>query len=358
MIKEELEHNKSHPLEVWYSKQSLKTFAFLSFTILSVYVCYLITIPFLSILVWALALAVLFMPLQLWIEKKLKLPSLAAFISVMVIISIVVVPFFFLGEQLILRAIDGTQLIEQKVSSGQWKATIASQEYLTPIVNLVERYIDLPNSIATATKWLGKIAGSILQSSIFQLLKLVLVFYVLFYFLRDRQVICQTIENLLPLTKNETNGLFSRVNDTIFATIYGMLIIGMLQGLLGGLMFWLLDLPAPILWSLVMSLLAILPVVGPGFIWVPAAFYLAIEGSWGSALTLSLWGVLVVSTIDNLLRPLLVGNRLQLHSLLVFLSFVGGVILFGSSGIILGPIMLTVTVYLLNIWSLTKPVKK
>ena len=142
--------------------------------------------------------------------------------------------------------------------------------------------------------------------------------------------------------------LFGRVGDTIYATIYGTLAVAAVQGLLGGLMFWWLGLPAPLLWGVVMALLAVVPVLGAFVVWIPAALFLAMEGSWGKALILAVWGV-VVGGIDNLLRPVLVGKRLKLHTILAFIS-IGGLIVFGASGLILGPVALTITIVLLETW--------
>jgi predicted PurR-regulated permease PerM len=156
---------------------------------------------------------------------------------------------------------------------------------------------------------------------------------------------------LSPLTPVEMQRLYARVSDTIHATVYGTLAVSSVQGLLGGLMFWWLGLPAPLLWGVVMALLAVVPVVGAFVVWIPAALFLGIEGSWGKALILALWGMLVVGTVDNLLRPILVGNRLKLHTALAFMSVVGGLLLFGPAGLILGPVTLTATMVLLETWS-------
>ena len=115
-------------------------------------------------------------------------------------------------------------------------------------------------------------------------------------------------------------------------------------------MFWVLGLPAPLLWGAVMALLAIVPVLGAFAVWVPAALFLALAGSWGKAIVLTIWGAGVVSLIDNLLYPILVGRRLRLHTLPVFIAIVGGILLLGSAGLILGPPTLAVTVALVDIW--------
>jgi len=336
--------------EEWGTLNHVQTLVLLMVTILGIYLCYLIAEPFLSVLVWALTLAVLFTPLQGWLESKLKHPGLAAIISILLIGFIVVVPAIFVGEQLVLQAVKGSQLIEAKVASGEWRRTLEAQPQLAPILNKVEHYIDLPGALKTFTGWLGATAGTIIKGSIFQVLGLCLVLYILFFFLRDRQLTLMSIMSLSPLSQIEMSGLFNRVGDTVYATVYGTFAIAVVQGCLGGLMFWGLGLPAPLMWGLVMSLLAIVPMLGSSIIWAPTALFLALEGNWSSAVILVLWGVLVVSTIDNLLRPIFVGSRLHLHTVLVFISVIGGLILFGTAGLILGPVTLTVTITLLEIW--------
>ncbi len=334
----------------WGSLNHVHTLVLMMATVLGIYLCYRLAVPFLSVLAWALTLAVLFAPLQRWFEVKLKRPSLAALISILLIGLIVVIPAIFVGEQLVLQVLKGSQLIETKVNSGEWRRTLEAQPQLTPIITKLERYIDLNGTLKTFTNRLGTIAGDILKGSVFQVLELCLVFYVLFFFLRDRHLALKSIMSLSPLSQTEMGRLFNRVGDTIHATVYGTFAIAAVQGCLGGLMFWWLGLPAPLLWGLVMSLLAVVPMLGAFVIWAPAALFLALEGNWGSALILVLWGMLIVGTIDNLLRPIFVGNRLKLHTVLVFMSVVGGLILFGAAGLILGPVTLTVTIALLEIW--------
>lgn len=334
----------------WGSKNHVQTLVLMMATVLGIYLCYKMAIPFLPVLAWALTLAVLFTPLQRWFESKLKFPSLAASVSVLLISLIIVIPAIFVGQKLVLQAIKGTQLIEAKVSSGEWRRILETQPQLAPIADKIIRKIDFAGTVKTFTTRLGSTAGDIVKASVFQVLGLCLIFYVLFFFLRDRRLVLDSIVSLSPLSPAEMDRLFSRVGDTIHATVYGTFAIAAVQGFLGGLMFWWLGLPAPLLWGLVMGLLAVVPMLGAFVIWAPAALFLALDGDWNSALILTLWGMLVVGTIDNLLRPILVGTRLKLHTILTFLSIVGGLILFGPAGFILGPVTLTVTIALLEIW--------
>jgi predicted PurR-regulated permease PerM len=320
-------------------------------TALGCFLCYRLALPFLPALAWALALAVLFAPLQRWLETKLNRPSLAAFISVTVIGLIVVVPFTFMAERLIGQATKAAELVQRQVGSGEWRSALQAQPRLASLVARVDHHFDLPGATKTATTWLSASAGPIVKGSVTQLVGFVLTFYLLFFFLRDRHAALAALRRLSPLTDPEMDRLFGRVGDTIHATVYGTLAVSAIQGLLGGLMFWWLGLPAPLLWGFVMALLAVVPMLGAFVVWAPAAVFLAFEGNLGRALILTLWGALVVGMIDNLLRPILVGNRLKLHTVLAFIAVVGGIILFGAAGLILGPVVLTVTIVLLDTWS-------
>ena len=304
--------------------------------------------PFLPGLVWAFGLAVLFAPFQRWLEARIKSHALAAMVAVLVIALIVVVPLTFIGQKLVVQAAKGAELIEFKVNSGEWRRGLQASPALESLVTQIDQRIDLPGSVKSFTGWLISRAGLIVKGSVSQLVDFMLTFYLLFFFLRDRREALQMIKSLSPLRPSEMNRLFHRVGDTIVATIYGTLVVSALQGLLGGLMFWWLGLPAPLLWGTVMGVLALVPVLWAFIVWMPAALFLVMDGL---ALVLTLWGLLVVGTIDNLLRPMLVGNRMKLPTVLAFISVLGGLLQFGAAGLILGPAILAVTTVLLEIWS-------
>ncbi len=156
--------------------------------------------------------------------------------------------------------------------------------------------------------------------------------------------------SLAPLPNAEIKNLLSVTADAIYAAIYGRFVIAAIQGALGGLMFWILNIHAPLLWTLLMMLFCLVPMLGAFVIWIPAAVGLAIQGSWVKALVLTIWGSCVVGLIDNFLYPLIVGDRLQMHPLLIFFSALGGVAAFGASGIIVGPVILSIFMGVLQLW--------
>jgi predicted PurR-regulated permease PerM len=148
----------------------------------------------------------------------------------------------------------------------------------------------------------------------------------------------------------KTDEVFQRVADTIHGTIYGSLLVALIQGTMGGLMFWLVGLPSPVVWGAIMCLLAVVPNLGTFVVWTPAALMLALNGEWGRALVLTAWGAIAIGLIDNLLYPYLVGHRLRLHTLAVFFALVGGIMLLGASGVVLGPVILVITWALVDVW--------
>lgn len=342
----------------WASTQHVRALVLIGATTLGLYLSYRMTAPFLPAIAGAFALAVVFMPLQRWLANKLSrfnqrfAESTAAMIAVLAIAAIVVVPAIFVAQRLALQALSGAELIQARVESGEWQQALAVQPTIASIAKSIEAQVDLPGASRAFTGWLSSSAGSLLRSSMVQVVSFALTFYLLFFFLRDRDSALSALRALSPLTYKEMDHLYQRITDTVYATVFGTLAVAGVQGLLGGFMFWCLGLPAAFLWGLVMALLAVVPVLGSFIVWVPAALFLALEGSWGKALTLALWGLLVVGTVDNLMRPVLVGARLKQHTVLAFLSVVGGLWVFGASGLIVGPLVLTVTMVLLEVWAM------
>ena len=160
----------------------------------------------------------------------------------------------------------------------------------------------------------------------------------------------RALKTFSPLSEAETEQLLTRIVDTVHATIFGTVAVAALQGFLAGAMFWWLDLPTPLLWGVIMALLAIVPVLGTFVVWVPAAIFLALQGDWVKAAILAGWGGLIVANVDNVVRPVLMGDRLKLHTVPMFVAVIGGLNLFGTAGVVLGPAAVTATALLLDFW--------
>lgn len=319
-------------------------------TVVGIVLCFLLAVPFVGPLTGALALAILFAPLHARIEARLRHPNLAAMLSVLALALMVAPPAAFVLGRLVGEAAISASYIQKQVDAGAVQRVIDAYPSIAPFGNWIKEWIDLPAIMTGLVTWLSNLGTSFVRGSVVQSIEVVLAFYFLFYFLRDRDAAQRLLRNLLPLTPGEMDRLFSRVVDTVQATIYGTVAVAAVQGTLGGLMFWVLGLSTPILWGLVMGLLAIVPVLGAFVVWIPAAIFLALDGSWGKAVVLAIWGAMVVGGIDNVLRPLLVGSRLRLHTVATFISMIGGLVLFGAPGFILGPLAATVTIFLVETW--------
>lgn len=335
----------------WGSSSQVHAFVLMALTLGALYLCYRLAAPFIPALAWALALAILLAPVQRRLEAKVKYPSVAATINVLMVAVIVVLPATLLGDRLVAEAVSGAEMLTSLVDSGQWRRNLDTYPLLAPAGHWIERQFDVPDMVNTVTSWLSNTAASLARESAMQLISFVLTFYMLFYFLRDRAAILRALRYYLPLSDTDMSRLYTDVGDTVHATIYGTLVVAVVQGALGGLMFWWLGLPAPLLWGIVMGVLAVVPVLGAFIVWIPAAIFLLLDGSGGKALLLALWGGIVVGGIDNLLYPMLVGRRLKMHTVIAFVSIVGGLIVFGSSGLILGPLIFALTRLLLEVWS-------
>ena len=158
------------------------------------------------------------------------------------------------------------------------------------------------------------------------------------------------MRDLLPLSKAESDFLMARAADSVHATVYATVVTSVIDSVAFGLLFWWTGLPAPVLWSVIMFLLSLLPVLGAGMIWFPATLYLAWSGSWLGAAGLAAVGAATAVFVDNMLYARLAGGRMRMHNVPVLIAFLGGLAVFGASGMILGPAILAVTEAILEVW--------
>ncbi len=319
--------------------------------IAGILLCVLIAWPFLGAITWALTLAILFLPLHVRIERNIRHPNIAALLSTTIVIVVVVVPAAFVVERLITEAASGILSLQARVESGELQALLDRHPAIAPFGAWIDRQFDLPSMMSAIATWLSNLGAIFVKGSLLQVVEVFITFYLLFYLLRDRLAAKTMIKAWLPLTPPETEQVFRRVAETVHATVYGTFAVAAVQGTMGGLMFWVLGLPTPLLWGLVMGLLSIVPVLGAFVVWIPAAILLLLDGSWVRALILATWGGIVVGSIDNVLRPIFVGTRLRLHTIPAFISIVGGLLLFGAPGFILGPLTATMTMLLVEFWT-------
>jgi len=340
----------SLPLENFWSGRGLPNLAALALTVLALVLCFLIVRPFVSSLAWATALAVVAWPLHRRVAQRVPWPAAAAALSVVAIALLLVVPSGMLIPGVIDEALSGYRLVRSQIESNAWDAALDRHEWIAPVWEWLRQRIDMSVVLQQVGAFLTQLGSLAVTTSFVGLIEFTLTFFFLFFFLRDRDAVLAGVRRMLPLSASEADGTLRIAGDTIFATVYGKVVVGIVQGLLGGLMFWWLDLPAAWFWAIVMGLLSIIPLLGPPLVWLPAALFLLLDGQWGQAITMALWGAAVVGLADNLLYPLVVGRYLRLHTVPMLVSLIGGVVVFGAVGFFLGPVVLAVTLALLEVW--------
>lgn len=335
----------------WASALNVRALVLVGLTAAALSAVYAMFKPFLAPLTWALALAVVFLPLHRRVESLLRRPNLAAFVSVTGIAVAVAIPGLLMIQSVAGEAQAAFPAIENVVTSGRWREPLDAYVLTAAFASWIEANADLPGLIQAAGSWITGMASDLLRGSLVQIGVGVLTFYLLFYILRDRALALEALRAHAPLPRRDMTRIFAEVFDTVHATVYGTVVVAVVQGILGGLMFWALGLPAPFLWGVVMGLLGVVPLLGAFVVWIPAALFLLLAGHEAKALVLVVWGVVVVGGIDNLLYPMLIGQRTRLHSVVAFVAIVGGILAFGPAGLILGPVMFTVARALLRIWN-------
>jgi predicted PurR-regulated permease PerM len=312
--------------------------------------CALLLQPFFSAIIGAVVLAVITQRPYNWLATKIKNRSTCAAIALVLITLAVIVPTFFLAQELGKQAFATVSAFRNGSHQNKITNFIANRPALASRIEDFTSSIDLNNAARSTAAYLGGNLAGLLGNSIRIITQLVVMLFLLFFLFRDRALALTSLRSLLPLREDETSELLDRVGDTILATALGRLTIAAVQGILAGLAFWVLGVPGVILWAFTLAACAMIPAFGSFLVWGPVAVYLGLNGHWGKAALLALWGSLIVSTIDNILYPILVGTRLRAHTVTILLSVLGGIAVFGPIGIVLGPVLFTIATTLLDIW--------
>jgi predicted PurR-regulated permease PerM len=313
-----------------------------------------LTLDFIEPVFWAAVLAVIFNPLQRQLEvlvggKKTR----AAVISLLIIVLVVFVPLILLGLAVSQEAVN----LYNRIQNG----SLDVQAYLTRVSPMLEdlslRIGIEPGSIqqrifqaaGLAAQTIATRAVVVGQNLLSVVAKTGLMLYLLFFFLRDGDRLVGVLGDAIPMGVTRQRTLFSQFASVTRATLKGSLLIGLVQGALGGLLFLALDLRAPVFWGVIMAMLSLIPLVGPAVVWGPAAIFLMLTGSITKGIILAAGGALVVGTADNILRPIVVGRETRIPDYMVLLSTLGGISVFGPAGFVAGPVLAAL---FLSVWDM------
>lgn len=331
-------------------KNSLQRYFFIGLLVLVSVLVFYIFLPFFEVLLLSAIFAVVLTPLQ----DKLTYyfggrRGLSAFVLVVLFLVVVLTPTVFLTLKLLNETKD--VYVHLTNSSDLTFLERISAFIEKPVSKFVpDLNIDIKSIASVGASWLASHITSILSSILGLLTSLILVFFSLFFFLRDGERFKDILVSLSPLSDSYDEKIVLRLRQTINTTMISVLLIAILQGLLSGIGMWVFKIPNPTLWGSLSAIVSLVPGLGTTITFIPAIIYSYFTGNIGATLGLSLWWILAVGLIDNLLGPYLYSKNTQIHQLIMLFSVIGGLAFFGPIGFIFGPIVLALFFALIDIY--------
>ena len=320
--------------------------------------------PFYGAVFWGAVFAIVFAPLHARLLRAIPTRrTLTAALALLFILLLVILPLGLLSALLVQEA----GLVVQRMQTGElsfslyfqqiyealpgWATGLLGRFGLTDMALVQER---IAVSLTQGSQFFAAQALSIGQNTFDFLMSFFIMLYLLFFFLRDGSALGRRMMDTLPLEGDIKRDLSGKFITVIRATVKGNIVVAMVQGALGGLIFWILDIHAPVLWGTLMAFLSLLPAIGAAIVWLPVAIYFLATGAVLNGLLLAAFGVLVIGLVDNVLRPLLVGKDTKLPDYVVLMSTIGGMALFGLNGFVIGPVIAAMFIAAWDLFSISR----
>jgi predicted PurR-regulated permease PerM len=329
------------------------------------YLSYEILKPFLSPIAWAIVFSIVFYPVYAFMVKYVKWKPLASVLTICVILLAILGPFSYLSYQLTQELIT----LVNHVEGGQYDPlkTVLAHPLINSVLSKVLATFNITEAefqrtIIENISRLGKESVGLIKSglgnAVSVALDFVLMLLTIFFLLTDGPVFFEKIGDYLPFSPKQKEKLIAETKGIVVSTIYGGITVAVAQGIIGGIAFSVLGIPSPVVWGLAMFVCSFIPLFGTFLIWGPGAVYLFAHGSIVKAIILILIGVVGISSVDNILRPLILRGKMKLPTLAIFFSILGGIKLFGFIGLIMGPLVLALFVSVAEILRLIEGQEK
>ena len=316
--------------------------------VVSLVFAWLVT-PFFGAIVWGVVAAIMFTPLNDRLKPALGgRANLAAGATLLIILVAVILPAMLLGGALLQHA----STIYAKVKAGQIDFDRSFLQLEAHLPLWMRQQLDayglgdlaavrgrIAHGVASSFQTLAAQAYGIGQSTFAFFLSLGIMLYLTFFLLRDGRALAARIERSIPLLPDQRRALLGKFSTVVRATVKGSLVVAFLQGAIGGLTFWVLGIGGALLWGILMGVLSLLPAIGTAFVWAPVAVYLLVTGAVWQGVAVALCGFFIISSVDNVVKPILVGRDTRMPDYVVLISTFGGLELFGFNGLIVGPVI-------------------
>jgi predicted PurR-regulated permease PerM len=311
---------------------------------------YLIAEPFLKPVFIAIVFAIVFFPFHARIQRGIRNQNLAALLSTLLVLLVIIVPAVLLGNAIRNELTEAYQSLSLlSAQSGGWVPYLL--QLSDRVKGFVGGYIDVSqfDPRSELLGWLEQVSSFLLKqlsgaagNLVSFIVNGALAFFTLFFLFRDGRRVLRRISVITPLRPAQIDRLTGEVGKTITASVYGGLAVAIAQGILTGSAFWALGLASPILWGIAAAIFSFVPLIGSSVIWLPAAVFLIVSGHWIKGLILLGWGAGIVGMVDNFVRPIVIGRHVKFHPLYIFFSLLGGVQAFGILGLFIGPVVVAI----------------
>ncbi len=311
--------------------------------------------PFVYPIFWAAVLAVTFYPFYRWVNKHISMPKVSSFLSVVVVVVIILLPLTFVSALLVNESLSlyRTATQESFLVNIEGIMDDLSDTPLEPYIGVIQE--EWPRYVKEGTEAISRFILSqvttITQNSVAFVFMLFLMLYTLYYFFLDGPKMLNRLRYLSPLGDKYENELYKRFTSTTKATLKGTLIIGGIQGILSAILFFIVGIPGAFVWGVIMIIISIIPSIGSALVLYPAGIILMFSGNITGGLVLII-GATLISFIDNLMRPPMIGRDTQMHPILVLFGTLGGIAVFGLSGFIIGPIIMALFLSVISIYTI------
>jgi predicted PurR-regulated permease PerM len=313
------------------------------------YFTYRIMSPFFGAIAWAIVVTIIFYPAYAFISRYVGLKPLASLLTVGVILIVILGPFAYVTSVLV----NEVQLIASKINADKFDTLQAAMARLEsyPVVQKIIAYGGLGElasreAIGDNVRRIGKALIEAFSLHIPNILSVignfVFMIFTTYFLLKDGPGFLAKAREYMPFSEPQKERLATQIKDMIVSTVYGGVLIAIIQGTLGGLAYYFLGIDSPVMWGVAMSVMSFVPLLGTFIIWGPTSVYLVMQGQFISGLVLFLFGVLVISMVDNVLKPIIIGSRTKMPTIVILFSVLGGIKLFGVIGLITGPLVTAV----------------
>jgi predicted PurR-regulated permease PerM len=325
------------------------------------YLSYTTVTPLLKPVAWAVLLAFFSHPMFVFLNNELfkgKHPSVCAAIMTVIIIFVIIAPTIMVGSVIARETIDLFTRYQHLLRANPFPI----DEILSPkIIEFINEYQTLRDILEDTVKNIStygfRVARGFFGNTLGLIYSLLVIFVSYFFLVRDGHIILNYIKDIVPLVEEEQMKFMNRGNDALRGVVYGIMLTAIIQGALGTIGWWAVDLPSPLLFGALMTILVILPFVGASFVWIPGVIYLFMSEDYKNAIILAIWGSCVIGMIDTFMRPKFISAKANISTFLVFMGVIGGIAVWGFLGVFMGPLILSLSVFFLDnyreLWKLS-----